>query len=270
MRIQICSDLRITTIKDSNNLASVLKPCADTLLICGNISKPHNILYAKFLRYINANFKKVFIIPGRYELGNSNKNINKIINLLKIKIDKFKNIHLLNEDLYEDEELIVFGTTLWSKISGRNQVLINKKINDFRNINISESSGHLTIAKINDMHNTAVKFITENLDKLKNTKKKKILLTNFIPILPKFISENVDSSENIDFILGDLVGKSHNDRIMDKSELYEYYFTDHTDLCKEFDLCSFGNFDSTLTFKNDKTTFACNPGRENSDFVVNI
>ena len=40
--------------------------------------------------------------------------------------------------------------------------------------------------------------------------------------------------------------------------LYDYYFTDNLELCKKFDICCFGNINSKLKFKINKTLFASN------------
>ena len=99
--------------------------------------KPNNICYTKFLRYLNEKFKKVFIIPGRYEYSNLNKNMTSLNEVLK-KIEKFDNIHLLDNEIFETDNFIIFGTLFWSDINGLNQKNIIKKINDFKNIYIGD------------------------------------------------------------------------------------------------------------------------------------
>ena len=39
---QICSDLKISSVKEYNKLNEYIKPCGDILLVSGNISRPNN------------------------------------------------------------------------------------------------------------------------------------------------------------------------------------------------------------------------------------
>jgi predicted phosphohydrolase len=267
MKFQLCSDLKITSIKDSKHLSDYLKPEADILLVCGNISRPHNVLYAKFLKYASTNFKKVFILPGRYEYMSSNRDIENINKLLEIKIQKYQNIKLLNNGYFENDDYVIIGSVLWSNISGNNQANITNKINDFRCINADDKN--ITIAKINDYHNKCLRYISGQIkehfsDEKKN--KKKILITNYIPVTADTIKNNMTDDNHIDVLLN--VGANNN--VLADVNLYEYYFSDNAELCKQFDACCFSNFDSAIDIKIDDMRLCSNPGRNTNNFVIEV
>ena len=114
---QTCSDLNLRSLRDISKLKEKIIPKADILLVCGNISKISNISYIRFLEYVSANFKKVFIIPGRLEYINNNFNTIELLNKRQIsKTKRFKNIFLLNDSIYESESFIIFGSVFWSNI----------------------------------------------------------------------------------------------------------------------------------------------------------
>lgn len=264
MKFQICSDLKITSIKDSKHLSDYLKPEADILLVCGNISRPHNVLYAKFLKYVSDNFKKVFILPGRYEYMSSNKDIENIDSLLETKIGKYKNIRLLNNGYFENDEFIIIGSIMWTRMSGEKQVYITRKISDFRTIHAD--GRNITVAKINDYHNKCLRFINNSVNEdFDKTDKKKILMTNFIPVTAEQIKHNITDDNKVDILLNNGGNNSLSDM-----NLYEFYFSDNLELCKKFDLCCFANYDSSIDIKIDDARLCSNPGRNNSKFTVDI
>tara|TARA_B110000037_G_scaffold222425_2_gene297263 strand:- start:551 stop:1294 length:744 start_codon:yes stop_codon:yes gene_type:complete len=237
VKIQVCSNLNIKSYKDlillkENNTKS------DILIIPGNIViNMNNYRYIKFLNLINNNYKKSIIIMGISEYYNNG------IDEMKMKIKKklttkYTNIIFVIDDMYEDEEYIFYGYTLWSKIDCVDQVKI---INNTKLQNICyKGNKKLCVSKIIDLYYNSIEDIK---NKIKNSKKIKILITNFIPVSSNFIKENIGDNE---------FDKKY---ILDKN-LIDFYFN-KSDICDNFDICCFNGF-SNLFFKNNGIAYISN------------
>lgn len=249
---QTCSDLNLRSLRDISKLKEKIIPKADILLVCGNISKISNISYIKFLEYVSTNFKKVFIIPGRLEYINNNFNTIELLNKRQIsKSKKFKNIIVLNDNIYENESFIIFGSVFWSNISINKQFDIVNNIDDFKKI--SSLDEYISIADINRMNLNSINFINKNIKKYKNDTRVKILITNFIPI----DYQTLLIYNNINRLISELSYNNYSTALSDPV-LFDYYFSDNLELCKKFEICCFGNINSKFKFKINRTIFACN------------
>jgi len=85
------------------------------LLLVGNICNIENYdVYYNFLNSLKNKFKKIFIIKGSYDDSQEiDVNIKNII--FKNLIKDFKNIILLNNEYYVLDNILIFGSTLYTE-----------------------------------------------------------------------------------------------------------------------------------------------------------
>ena len=111
MRIQYASDLHIE-LWPKATFEETLRPEADYLVLCGDISIPDHPNYAKFLEYVSENWKYVFYIPGLCEMKQSYDLFLKRCSTYKNIIVLYKKSFLLKED---NETLLVVGVPLMTR-----------------------------------------------------------------------------------------------------------------------------------------------------------
>jgi predicted phosphodiesterase len=163
-----------------------IKVMADVLCLAGDIGYPYSGIYREFLKQMNSDFKKVFIIAGNHEYYNSDKygthtmeDIHQHIKWV-IGLNKLDNVTFLNNSHKEYNNVLFVGTTLWSKIPSMNMNDICL-MNDFKQIE------GLTYDTYNLLHYKSCSFIEDTLasvekgDVYKNPTKKIVMMTHHLP-----------------------------------------------------------------------------------------
>lgn len=128
MKFQYISDLHL----EFGNRVNI-EPIADYLILAGDICKlNYKNEYYKFLNRISKKYKKVFIVSGNHEYYG--QTIESGDSFIKDCMSKFNNIFYLNNDVYhfEDSNVSILGTTLWSYIPKNEYTLIQFNLNDYR------------------------------------------------------------------------------------------------------------------------------------------
>jgi predicted phosphohydrolase len=128
MKFQYISDIHLEC---GNNHLEII-PKAPYLILAGDIGYPFEIHYNNFLQDVTDKFEKVFVILGNHEYwGNSFANISA---KMSEYCQKYKNLVWLESTVYdfENSNLSIFGTTLWTNIS--NPDLIREHVYDYKHI----------------------------------------------------------------------------------------------------------------------------------------
>ena len=177
MEIQYLSDVHLEFMSKPPKI----KVMADVLCLAGDIGYPFSGIYREFLKKMNTDFKKVFIIAGNHEYYNSDKysthtmdEVNTMIHSIIIN-HNLSNITFLNNssELYED--VLFVGTTLWSNIQSQNMNDICL-MNDFKQIE------GLTYDTYKLLHLKSCSFIADTLALVKKDKQAKIvMITHHLP-----------------------------------------------------------------------------------------
>lgn len=111
MRIQYASDLHLE-LWPKTTFEETLRPEADYLVLCGDVSTPDHPNYRKFLEFVSENWELVFYIPGLCEMKQSYE-------LFLNRCSTFKNIHVLYKNSFllreEDETLLIVGVPLMTR-----------------------------------------------------------------------------------------------------------------------------------------------------------
>ncbi len=183
MRIQYISDIHLEF------LSKLLKPArfspqADILCLAGDIGYPFSPIYKQFLKHVNQQFKKIFLITGNHEYYHPVKSMDNIHTHIKqiIHTEQLENISFLDNS-YEDYEGVRFaGTTLWTKIDYNPDVFIN----DFNQI------PEMTTQLYNELYTLSCEFL-ESQD-IQSSPLPVVILSHHLPLLslidPKYAKYN--------------------------------------------------------------------------------
>jgi predicted phosphohydrolase len=120
LNIRYLSDLHLEFIKH-NEIESFIRkiPCGmdEICILAGDVGNPYQSNYDIFMKFINKNFKKTFVIAGNHEYYNETKTIQETNKYMKDYFCNFDNISFLNDSYEHYENYCFIGTTLWSKIT---------------------------------------------------------------------------------------------------------------------------------------------------------
>jgi len=171
-------------------LNDILKPLPTdkktVLILAGDILLIKNISdYGHFFKIISERFETVLWIFGNHEWF-KNKIKPERMQEIKEKMSIYGNIHILNNETFENEHYHFIGTTLWSDIKKGDYLTAQDVVAvsyDFKKIDFLEK-GHYS--KLRPRHVTKMfmdneKFIQAELLKIKSSKKAKVVITHHPP-----------------------------------------------------------------------------------------
>lgn len=200
----------------------------DTVLILAG-----DILLIKELKHFNyffeklsLQFKTVLWIFGNHEWFKSTLNA-KSMNKVKEHLAYLKNVHILDNEVFEDEKYYFVGTTLWSDINkgdyltAHDVALVSK---DYKKITFQEGQRYSKMRprQVSKMFKDNEKFIFDSLLKAKDNDKIKVVVTHHPPTV-KAIPEmyKVNSDYWSDF------GQVDFDKLYKADILPEFWFHGH-------------------------------------------
>jgi predicted phosphohydrolase len=174
MKIQYCSDLHLEFDQNSKYLSNIpLDVNGDILILAGDIIPLHDEFFNNpFFNFISDNYKQVFWVPGNHEYYYTDISVfsRKYNNNLRGNINIVSNIQLQ----YENVNFIF--TSLWSKISIKNEKIIEQSVSDFDCISLKNRK--INAGDFNNLHNECLNFLKNSL---KNTKNKTVVVTHHMP-----------------------------------------------------------------------------------------
>lgn len=178
MKIQLYSDIHLESfIHQRFDDIFPYKSHADYLILAGDICVFNQDHLISLLDYVNENWKKTFFILGNHEFYG--KIDHKIIRENYHSLfDKYQNVYLLDRSIYEDEDFIFVGCTLWAHFDS--SVLNPEKFNIFKKIHAMEKDyvKPIQIDEYNhDLCDTDHIWLKEKL--LEKTEKPKIIITHY-------------------------------------------------------------------------------------------
>ena len=193
MKIQYCSDLHLEFPHNREFIKNnPIIPTGEILLLAGDIL-PFALLDkpSDFLDLISDSFEKVFWIPGNHEYYGSD--INDRSNSFCEKIRS--NLFLVNNYEEKINDINFIFSTLWSKISEQNSLIIQNTLYDFKSINDRDEK--LSVSKFNDLHQTCFDFIQQTLNKNKN--EINMVVTHHVPTFMNYPEQHIRSTINQGF-----------------------------------------------------------------------
>jgi hypothetical protein len=169
---------------------------------------------------------------------------NKLIEMISM----YKNIHILDNEIYHYNDILFIGSTLWSFIPDKYIYKIKKEINDYKYV--YKNNKRINPNDTNLLHQESIKFIQDEINN--NLDKKIIIITHHAPqIKETSYSEYIGSYtnhafstdlsfENEDKIKLWCFGHTHHNIFLDnKYKLLSNqfgYIGEHTGITYKFDL----------------------------------
>jgi predicted phosphodiesterase len=194
--IQVFSDLHL----ENKTKIPELIPKASYLFLAGDITRINHPSFYEFFLYCNNNWEKTFYVFGNHEFWIINSHIQKI---KQQTVDFFKkneltNIFVLDNDFVSlNDDIIVFGSTFWTKSPFITSYEAQMYIKDYHMIKIKKPNQMRAIEIIpEDINEYNFNDSMKIYDFLSSTKDKKIIImTHFPPqrkgtFNPKFLHEN--------------------------------------------------------------------------------
>ena len=165
--IQITSDLHLEhRTHHISDISKFLIPSAQTLAILGDLGNPFNHNFKHFLSECSKAYDTIIYVSGNHEYYNTQP-MDDIDDKIKTVVSEFSNVHYLNNNSIQFNNIRVLGTTLWSKIPSDIPNIHNIS-NDYNHINIKDEYGFvnkLNSHYVNHMHKQNVRFLESHLYK---------------------------------------------------------------------------------------------------------
>lgn len=178
MKFQVISDIHIEMLNDpilSFRNGDLWVPCANNLIICGNIGEARNDIYFSFLDEVRQHYKRVFVVPGIQEFFFSD------IETIEKKIENYcntaTNVFFLNNTLYDFGKVVILGGTLWADVELKNTQHLSTKYQY-----IKKDNDDLSCKDTLNMHKKSVNWLDSSLNMIEHTEKKVIVCTHYPPI----------------------------------------------------------------------------------------
>lgn len=147
----------------------------DILCLAGDIGYPQHVNYNLFLGHCSERFKYVVFIAGNHEyyMKESIEETNRLICRIA---SAYPNVVFLDNATHyvEEYDLYVVGTTLWT----HTRQLTEEDVvgyNDFHRIQ------NMHLRYMNQLHEQSCEFLTRELDKLKGSSSKVVVMTHHLP-----------------------------------------------------------------------------------------
>jgi len=177
MLIQYCSDLHLEFPANRAHLASKpLIPRGRILILAGDIAPFASMdAHDAFFDRLAADYHRIYWIPGNHEYYGSDARLRSGSFTENIR----ENLLLTNNTVFEEGDVRLIFSTLWSPISPRHAPVIEESLNDFAIINYGHRA--LRAADVNQLHAESLEFLKAEL--ARPSEKKTVVVTHHVPTL---------------------------------------------------------------------------------------
>lgn len=189
--LQIASDLHLEFQKNAiQRWRDIVEPSAPNLALVGDICELSNkYLWCGFMERLVPHWKHIFIINGNHEYYVSDRNnpnhcVSSLQNKQKDWVESYgwTNVHILENDVYELDGILILGCTMWSRIPCWAENIITDKLNDYSKI-IIEDDGKvrpISVSDTNKWHDKSVRWLYNTI---KDSDKWCVVLTHYAPLM---------------------------------------------------------------------------------------
>lgn len=175
MKISICSDLHL----EFADYPIENKDGAEVLILAGDICvakdlwrNERKVFILDFFKRCSEKFKHVIYILGNHE--HYHGVFFETLDIIQKELSEFKNIKVIEKDLFFIEDVMFICQTLWTDFNNENPVTIancHSCMNDYRTIkSASHSNKNITPFLTLNQHKESVEFITTSLSKVANNR----------------------------------------------------------------------------------------------------
>jgi len=199
MKVQIISDLHLEFHKRFPRIP----PKEDILILAGDIGKINYPNFEPFLEYLSENWKLIIYVFGNHEFYHSSKTIYTLMEEYKLLFSKYPNIKLLEDDTYETEDYLFYGSLFLPKVS----VPYTNCFKQIKEKNKKNWTVPISLETWNHLHQN---YQISLKNRLNNLPDKKIIIITHYPLLingtshPKYLDDSLEKKENfaVDFDFG--------------------------------------------------------------------
>jgi hypothetical protein len=190
--LQIASDLHLEFQKNAiERWCDIIEPSAPNLALVGDICELSNkFIWCEFIQRLVPHWKHIFIVNGNHEYYASDQKPKHCVTALQInqkdwvKSNGWTNVHILENEVYELEDMRILGCTLWSRIPCWAQSSITKQLNDYRRIMIQddEKVQPISVNVTNGWHEKSVQWLYKTIQEDRSDKWC-VVLTHHAPLM---------------------------------------------------------------------------------------
>jgi predicted phosphohydrolase len=178
MKIQLLSDLHLEFYDNKKHYNEFIKIFDDTiknkenidiLILAGDICYPKLSIFDEFIDYVSKIYSYILYLSGNHEYyTDSIENVN---NILEEKLNRYPNIHFMNNKVIEINNIRFIGSTLWSNIQNNSY-----EINDIKFI--KKNNKNIKAEDITKLFFENYNFIKNNINDIND---KCIIITHHLP-----------------------------------------------------------------------------------------
>lgn len=193
MKIQSISDLHLEFdpyFLPENNGSDILLLNGDICVakrLGVSIDSPYHFVSEKsevFFKHCSEHWDHVFYIPGNHEYYHGN--INKTPDILLNYLEKYPNIHFLDNGCYILNNTLIIGSTLWTDCNKRNPLVMNvirQSLNDFVLITIDDKGVYHKFNTTNmvQIHSLGLTYIQNTINTYGNDVDNIIVMSHHAP-----------------------------------------------------------------------------------------
>jgi Icc-related predicted phosphoesterase len=174
MKVQIFSDLHLEGFRDPNIIWEYVTPQAPVAVVAGDINSRE---FEHTCNIIASKFEHVIVVLGNHEWYKKD---------ISWRPDQSKladNVHVLNQGVYEHDDVVFIGATLWSDFKNQDWFVMDgakRGINDFHIIR--NGAHNFTPHLASDFHRKDKQYLQMMINKFADHDDKKIVVvTHFMP-----------------------------------------------------------------------------------------
>lgn len=188
MKFQIASDIHLEILEtdgsfnenDDETFRFLIEPDSPILVLAGDITSPEAKVTPRFLEWCSKHFEHTLWIMGNHEY------YNKANMPMEYILEKYRsmcpsNVHILDNETYQMDDVLFVGSTLWSNIQEEDELEIQNRINDYRMIYNAKGS-RISPREISAKFHQNLKFIQSAVN---NNQDKKIVIVTHHACLNK-------------------------------------------------------------------------------------
>lgn len=119
---------------DNDNRCEWLNPKSETLILAGDVGNILHPNFKPFFTNISQKWKLILYVLGNHEYMHIDDNLQNIVKMYKTCLQEFDNVKILDDEVYENDEYLFIGSTLWSDIPLKYKSYVYDHISDFKRI----------------------------------------------------------------------------------------------------------------------------------------
>ena len=184
MKFQIISDLHLEYYNTMPEINYFFDISAPNIILAGDICYYKHPNFMLFFDKVSKLYEKVLFVPGNHEYYAYNKlpecGFDQIDFVMEENLKKFKNVYFIQNSIFEFDDNIILGNTLWFKsdrtIMDDDVRIINNEF--YIHFKHKFMPSFKSVKKVNTFH---YNWLKNTLNGIQNTSKNIIVITHYLP-----------------------------------------------------------------------------------------